>query len=354
MAEIMDGTTIGAAFAAAVSAHADRPFLAVPANEGRAYLPSGFEMSYGEAGQRIEELAALYRQAGYGVGHRVATLLENRPEHVLHTLALNSIGVVLRADQSGLPRGGDRLSRRPQRARPRPDTWRAGGLDRARRWRRARHRPPVVVSEPFARTLGQGRATGARRTTPPRDAGQHPVHVRHDRPAQGLRAVPRLRDWRRAPGTPSLGGVAGLRTAADRIYNPLPLYHANAGVVSLMGAILTGNCQIQPDRFHPQRWWREVAETGATIVHYLGVIAPVLLKLPPGEHERRAQGPLRHRRRHRARAARGVREALRLSHGRALGHDRDGARAGRHRRAAPGRHPRVRPGRAGSRGPRRR
>ena len=85
----------------------------------------------------------------------------------------------------------------------------------------------------------------------------------------------------------ALGGVAGLRTAEDRIYNPLPLYHANAGVVSLMGAILTGNCQIQPDRFHPQRWWREVAETGATVVHYLGVIAPVLLKLPPGEHERR-------------------------------------------------------------------
>ena len=45
-----------------------------------------------------------------------------------------------------------------------------------------------------------------------------------------------------------------------------------------MGAILTGNCQIQPDRFHPQRWWREIAETRATVVHYLGVIAPMLLK----------------------------------------------------------------------------
>ena len=78
-----------------------------------------------------------------------------------------------------------------------------------------------------------------------------------------------------------------MRTAADRIYNPLPLYHANAGVVSLMGAIVSGNCQIQPDRFSAQRWWREVAETGATIVHYLGVIAPVLLKLPPGEYERK-------------------------------------------------------------------
>src|SRR5436309_2520566 len=93
MPEFMDGTTIAEAFAAAVVAHADRPFLAVPANEGRGYLASGFEITYGEAGRRVEELAAIYRQAGYGVGHRVATLLENRPEHVLHTLALNSIGV---------------------------------------------------------------------------------------------------------------------------------------------------------------------------------------------------------------------------------------------------------------------
>jgi crotonobetaine/carnitine-CoA ligase len=60
----------------------------------------------------------------------------------------------------------------------------------------------------------------------------------------------------------------------------------NSGVVSLVGAILTGNCQVQPDRFHPQLWWREIAETRATIVHYLGIIAPLLLTPPPGAHDR--------------------------------------------------------------------
>ena len=34
----------------------------------------------------------LYRAAGYGHGHRVAMLLENRPEHFLHKLALNTLG----------------------------------------------------------------------------------------------------------------------------------------------------------------------------------------------------------------------------------------------------------------------
>jgi crotonobetaine/carnitine-CoA ligase len=53
-----------------------------------------------------------------------------------------------------------------------------------------------------------------------------------------------------------------------------------------MGAILTGNCQIQPDRFHPQHWWREVAETRASIIHYLGVIAAMLVGQPPGDADR--------------------------------------------------------------------
>src|SRR4029077_18076172 len=88
--EAMDGTTIGAAFAGAVSAHGDRPFLAVPPQAARAYFPSGLEISYGEAGQRIEALAATYREAGYGLGHRVATLLEEHPPHIPHKLAPHS------------------------------------------------------------------------------------------------------------------------------------------------------------------------------------------------------------------------------------------------------------------------
>ncbi|HYD04867.1 MAG TPA: AMP-binding protein [Reyranella sp.] len=285
MPEILDSTTIAAAFAAAVAAHPRRPFLAVPANDGRPYLPAGFEMTYGEAGQRIEALAELYRRAGYGVGHRVATLLENRPEHVLHTLALNSIGVccvpinpdyraaeiaylVEHSEPALILVLGERLK----------------SIEEA--LGQSAHRPAVVVSESVAGSLAQA-AHPARDTRP---APETPASILYTsgttgRPKGGILS----HGYEVASGAwyASLGGVAGLRTAEDRIYNPLPLYHANAGVVSLMGAIVTGNCQIQPDRFHPQRWWREVAETGATIVHYLGVIAPVLLKLPPGEDERR-------------------------------------------------------------------
>jgi acyl-CoA synthetase (AMP-forming)/AMP-acid ligase II len=285
MREIMDGTTIGKAFAAAVAAHADRPFLAVPANESRNYLPSGFEMSYGEAGKHIEELAAVYRQAGYGVGHRVATLLENRPEHVLHTLALNTIGVCcVPINPDYRPAEIAYLVDHSEPDLILPLAARQATIKEA--LAQSAHRPAMVVSESFTDSLEKV-------SRPARDAWPLPETPASILYTSGTTGRPKgcvlSHGYEVASGAwyASLGGAAGLRTAEDRIYNPLPLYHANAGIVSLMGAILTGNCQIQPDRFHSQHWWREVAETGATIVHYLGVIAPVLLKLPPGEHERR-------------------------------------------------------------------
>jgi crotonobetaine/carnitine-CoA ligase len=285
MPEIMDGTTIAAAFAAAVSAHADRPFLAVPANEERAYLKSGFEITYGEAGQRIEELAGLFRQAGYGVGHRVATLLENRPEHVLFTLALNSIGVCC------VPINPDYRAAEIAYLidHSEPDlilTLGAREASIAEALAQSVHRPRVVVSERVTDTLGK--ASHAAQESRP--VPETPASILYTSGTTGRpKGCVLSHGYEVACGVwyASLGGAAGLRTGQDRIYNPLPLYHANAGIVSLMGAIMTGNCQVQPDRFHPQRWWLEVAESGATIVHYLGVIAPVLLKLAPGEHERR-------------------------------------------------------------------
>ncbi len=285
MPEIMDGTTITAAFEAAVAKHANRPFLAVPANPERGYLPSGFEITYGEAGRRIGELADAYRRAGYGIGHRVATLLENRPEHVLHTLALNSLGVCC------APINPDY---RPAEIaylvdHSEPDLIVTLG-ERRDSIKQAlvitTHRPPVVTLEAFDGSL----ARESRPATGTRPLPETPANILYTSGTTGRpKGCVLSHGYVISCGAwyASLGSAAHVREAADRIYNPLPLYHANAGVLSLMCAIVTGNCQIQPDRFSAQRWWREVTESGATIVHYLGVIAPVLLKLEPGEYERK-------------------------------------------------------------------
>src|ERR1700730_7651481 len=92
MIEIDDDTTIDRAFFAAVEAFRDRPFLCAPVNSQRSYHPAGYEIGYAAAAAEVRRLIAIYRAAGLGLGHRVAMLLENRPEHFLHKLALNAVG----------------------------------------------------------------------------------------------------------------------------------------------------------------------------------------------------------------------------------------------------------------------
>jgi acyl-CoA synthetase (AMP-forming)/AMP-acid ligase II len=285
MSDIRDGTTIAAAFAAAVADHADRPFLAVPANAERDYLPAGAEITYREAGARVAALAAVYRQAGYGLGHRVAMLLENRPDFVLHKLALNGIGACCVPINPDLqPAEIQYLLEHSE-----PDlalvlASRDGQMQQA--LARSAHRPPVAQLEDFGVTAP---AAARRPAVPGAPAPETPASILY---TSGTTGRPKgcilSHGYEVASGEryASLGGLAALRTGRDRIYNPLPLYHVNSGVLSLMGAILTGSCQIQPDRFHPQRWWREVAETQATVVHYLGVVAAMLMGQPPRDDDR--------------------------------------------------------------------
>lgn len=82
------------------------------------------------------------------------------------------------------------------------------------------------------------------------------------------------------------GGLGAFGEGCERIYSPLPMYHVNASILSFYCAMLKGNCHVQSDRFQPSRWWTEVFESKATVVHYLGVVVPMLLGQPPHPHER--------------------------------------------------------------------
>jgi acyl-CoA synthetase (AMP-forming)/AMP-acid ligase II len=285
VAELQDGLTIADLFNATAAGQGDRPFFAVPANDRRGYLAEGFEITYRDAAARIAELAEAYRSAGYGLGHRVATLLENRPEYILHKFALNAVGacvVPINPDY----RAGETAYLLEHSE---PDLILALPAREAQigeALAQSTHKPPVVISDGLAPPRLGTPPRPARRGSP---APETPAGILYTSGTTGRpKGCVLSHGYEVACGHwyANLGGVAHFRDGQERIYNPLPLYHCNSAVVSLMGAIWTGSCQVQPDRFSPQRWWIEVAESRATVVHYLGVIAPLLLAQPPGEHER--------------------------------------------------------------------
>ena len=282
-ATIRDDITIAELWAEAVGCYPAHPFLAVPPNPDRAYLPDGIVISYRTADAEIQRLAEIYRKAGYGVGHRVAILLDNRPEHILHRLALNSVGAsVVPINPDYRPAETAYLFENAE-----PDlilTLATRGAQIRAALDESRHRAPVHL--PAEGDVPPGPARRAESTVPTPATECEILYT------SGTTGRPKgcilSHGYEAATGEwyARIGGLAAMRAGAERIYNPLPLYHCNAGFVSLLGAVALGNCQIQSDRFNPKRWWREVKVTRATIVHYLGIVAPMLLGQPPSDADR--------------------------------------------------------------------
>ena len=276
--------TVFAAFMQTAAAAPDQAFLCVPPTPGRAYHPAGLELTYGETRDRVLELQAGYRAGGYGHGHRVALLLENRPEFFFHYLALNGCGAGIvpinpeyRHDEllyqmehseadlavSIGARVGDLKAVARDRARPLPvvdaDAW--GG--------------PLPEPDPAPRAGQPGLETEVSLLYTSGTTGRPKGCVLTN--LYYLTAGAWYRD---------LGGVTAVQPGRDRILNPLPLFHMNCQAVTATCVILTANCLVLPARFSPTRWWPDVVATRATAIHYLGVMPPLLLNQPPCPEER--------------------------------------------------------------------
>ena len=276
--------TVFEAFRTTAGGSPGNAFVCVPPAPGRAYHPAGVERTYGEVEARVRALRDRYAAAGYGHGHRVALLLENRPEFFDHYLALNALGcsiVPINPDYRH-----DEMLYQMDHSEADLAVVIASRVEDFARVARERAKPlPVVDADALAPTL------------PSPSAAAHP-----GRPGLGTECS--LLYTSGTTGKPKgcvltnfyylnagawyrdLGGRLAIRPGRERFYNPLPLFHMNHQAVTATCAILTANCLVMPERFSPSRWWPEIATAGATIVHYLGVVPPLLLNQPPSPHDR--------------------------------------------------------------------
>ena len=106
--------TVAHAFAQSAARFGARPFLSPCCRKRRSiYGIAAGETSYAQAQERIDGLRAAYAAAGYGHGHRVGLLLENRPDFFWHWFALNGAGRLGGADQRRPARRRARVPDRP-------------------------------------------------------------------------------------------------------------------------------------------------------------------------------------------------------------------------------------------------
>ncbi|MBV9889256.1 MAG: acyl--CoA ligase, partial [Rhizobacter sp.] len=85
--------TVHAAFQRVAARRGDADLLVVETITAGSYGIERGARSWREVEGEAARLRALYAQAGYGAGHRVGVLLENRPAFFTHWLALNALGV---------------------------------------------------------------------------------------------------------------------------------------------------------------------------------------------------------------------------------------------------------------------
>ncbi|SLN71669.1 AMP-binding protein [Oceanibacterium hippocampi] len=280
-----DLSTACDAFMAATAANPEGACIAVPARADRDYLPGGAEWSYREVAASVKRLQALYAAAGFTTGHRIALLLDNRPDILVHMLALNGLGVCVlplnpdyRQDDLRFVLGHaevDLVVALPSRLRTL--TGAVATLD---------VQPAIAVCEgddpeiPAARRPGTGEAPG-RETT---------AAILYTSGTTGMPkgcVIPNEYFYFAAERYLTAGGLMTVRFGQERLFNPLPMFYANSFAISNMAMIMSANCMIFPDRFRPKSWWRDLRETGATILHYLGLIPPVTLAAPFDPDERR-------------------------------------------------------------------
>lgn len=232
---------------------------------------------------KVEELRKLYKKRGYGAGHRVALMLENRAEFFQHFFALNSLGVCVvpvnaefvvdeisyLLDNSDvslvilLPLYLEKLQLSLQSIKKTIDT--------------------CIVTD--IKNLAEA---------PPLSHAQVRTGVKADATilyTSGTTGKPKgcvlsnefffcVGDW-----YVNIGGHCQLDVGVERMITPLPVFHTNALIWSMMAMIQTGGCLIQLDRFHSSTWWETVRESKATCLHYLGVMPAMLLSLPESDSD---------------------------------------------------------------------
>ena len=75
-------------------------------------------------------------------------------------------------------------------------------------------------------------------------------------------------------------------TSEDRFFTCLPHFHANVQYYSTMGSLAAGASLILTDRFSASRFFGQVRESKATVVNFIGMMMPVLLKQPASDQDR--------------------------------------------------------------------
>jgi len=275
---LQDGSVFGL-FARRSDDFAGHELFALPEDVRALWHEDTASLSYGDAHAQVLALSERYAAAAFGAGDRVALLLENRPAHFLHWLALNRLGA------SVVPVNPGATAEELEYLLEHSDSRLLVRLpDYATRTDPIAERIGIPAIEPDDAPPAVGRAERMDDSELDRECALIYTSGTTGKPKGCILSNRYFLNW--AVWYRAQGGMIALRDGQERLLTPLPTFHVNAMGHSFMGMLSCGGAQIIVDRFHPRSWWRHAIETGATCFHYLGVMPAILMELPEAPEER--------------------------------------------------------------------
>ncbi len=279
----MENDTVYGQLKNTVKQYGARPFLHIPRQAAKSCHDAAIDYSYDDMYFAVAAARQSYQQAGYGPGHRVALALENRAEFFIHFFALNGLDICV------VPLNTDFVREEIAYLLDNSDA-------------------SIVITLPEHEESLREAESGIERKIDvicidKLDELPVPPSLEHSIIKTGLQADAAIVYTSGTTGKPKgcvlsnefffcvgqwymdIGGYCEIVAGAGRLITPLPVFHTNALVWSMMAMLMSGGCVIQLDRFHSSTWWDSVRESDANIMHYLGVMPAMLMNMTPTDED---------------------------------------------------------------------
>ena len=283
----MTHQTVHAAFAQTAARTPEADFLFTEAVTASVYGIESGAISWNQANAQVERLRQTYAKAGWGHGHRVGLLLENRPAFLYHWFALNALGISvvpinaeMRLTELTYLIGHSEIELAVSLPQRMSDLQAAA--QQAGRSLSTMTADETSIPAPFTPAPRAAEAVGLAS-----ECALLYTSGTTGRPKGCI--LPNEYFLRSGQWYATLTEVSEYRQDQERVMTPLPLNHVNAMAFSTMVVLVGGGCLVQLDRFHPKSWLQSARESGATIVHYLGVMPAMLLSAAQADSDRQHQ-----------------------------------------------------------------
>ncbi|HMN51637.1 MAG TPA: long-chain-acyl-CoA synthetase [Xanthobacteraceae bacterium] len=248
--------------------------------------------TYRELDERANQYARWARAQGVGKGDVVCLLMLNRPEYMIAWLGILRAGglvALLNTNLTGTPLAhsisivspkhvivDSRLMRSFESAKAQltvqPKIWAhgEGGGEYER-------------LEPAIAAMDKASIPQADR--PDLDINDRALFI-YTSGTTGLPKAANINHYRLMLITHGFAGAMAT-TASDRMYDTLPMYHSNGGLIATGATLLSGGTVIIREKFSAREFWDDCVKWKCTLFIYIGELCRYLVTAPPSEGEKK-------------------------------------------------------------------